>query len=277
MRTVIILSTLIQLLTLCSAHAMTISVSPEKVYVLNLSGEIVKDDCAAFIKAVRDKGGFPAVIYIESPGGDVKESICMGQLIRKAALTVSVHGQCNSACVLIWGAAVHRIADDQSSFGVHRPIYDPRYFSKLSPVEAQEEYKKLDLLVRNYLSDINFPDSIVDKMMATKSSQIEHISGDALLNFVGEYSPAYQEWIIAKCGELTDSEKQDYFSTRAEMMVNAGFDLPKKDEVWIKEKAKYSETLSTGYKEYLAKKANEIGRCEVKAVEEMQQTILLDE
>lgn len=246
-----------------------------------LVGKIEDGDFKKFVQTIRNNGAFPKRVIIRSPGGDVEEAIRIGRFIRESLLPVWAIIECNSACVLIWIGGVDR--GGSATFGLHRPVYQKHYFAGLSASDAEKKYRELDDFVRTYLIDMNTPTAVIDKMMSTKSSDVALVTSESLIEIVGERSPAYQEWIIAKCGEFSSSEKYD----DAAVIKLLFFDDAKKrlgteeetsmDSYILKNseaEAKYARSLSPGYREYLEKKRVEILICEKKSVESVRKELL---
>jgi len=252
--------------------AMEISTTDTELYTLHITGSVIKGDHDRIVNTIKEKGHFPLSVYISSPGGDVVEAIKIGRFIRDSLLNVYAVDECNSACVLIWSGGVER--DGTAAFGLHRPIYEKTYFAGLTAVEASEKYNKLDVFTRSYLSDMNIPTAVIDRMMSTKSSDVDLLTPQEFINMVGRTSPVYQEWIIAKCGELTKSEDKDYSATvKMEMVDHLSKLIGTNQEKSIykgiikqnKSQANYAESLSPGYRDYLKNKMKGISECTQKA------------
>ena len=257
--------------------ADVINTDDDDLYITIIRGQINTTDCEIFISGIINRQEFPVYVRIEdSPGGDVRAAICIGEILRNSGLMTTLEGTCNSACILIWGAGAKRYAYDSSLFGLHRPTIQQQYFANLSSEEAQQNYQELEKIVRSYMQSMDFPISVIDRMMKTKSSDVDFISAPKFIEIVGSYAVAHQEWLIAKCGELSEVERRDYDATRAELLAGAGItkDLSSTDSNWIIRDAEYAKYLSDGYKEYLSKRKSEISKCEIEAVQEYRSKFL---
>ncbi len=263
------------------AVAMDIATTDTNPYSLHMEGKIEKGDYENIIKKIHNKGSFPFLVFISSPGGDVIEAMRIGRFLRETLSNMYAVNECASACVLIWLAGVER--DASGLFGLHRPVYSKDYFAGLSSSEASDKYRELDKYVRAYLIEMNTPTSVIDRMMVTKSSDVDFMPSEELLKIVGSNSPAYQEWIIAKCGELSASEQRDYSATIAiglieELTKRLGTSEEKENYKNIiamnKDKEKYALTLSAGYRDYLTKKMREISTCTQNSANSVRQKIL---
>ena len=204
-----------------------VTVSPNlnaaKVRILNpdvlfLDGEIKKGDYRQLIDVVVNHGKIPSMMAITSPGGDVIEAMKIGRFARRNHMQIAAIQPCDSACTFIIFAAVKRVTSGK--LGLHRPHYDPQYFSQLSGEAANKKYKELDGEVRKYLIEMNVPTLIIDKIMSIPSSNIEYIEISFYNNLAGSTSPAYNEWLAARCGSFTDRERQDFAYSRSLIMHN---------------------------------------------------------
>ena len=89
-----------------------------------LRGEIEKGDAEAFETFLRRRRAAPLkVIYLDSPGGVIRDGMIIGLMVRKAGLDTAVKAQtteCNSACTLIFAGGVrrHNIGGDKITSGL---------------------------------------------------------------------------------------------------------------------------------------------------------------
>lgn len=106
--------------------------------------------------------------------------------------------------------------------GIHRPYYDKRFFSTLSPAEASKAYKKLEARVRDYLKEMGAPQTIVDRMFNRASNKIDMIEDDEFRKYYKSEESFIEEWLIAKCGAsgynsvLEGKEAEDFAKIRSE-------------------------------------------------------------
>jgi hypothetical protein len=73
-------------------------------------------------KAELDRHGDVKEVYLGSGGGSVKDALLSGSEIRNRGLETSLHGNCWSACPLVFAGGVKRIvwADVRHDFGFHQ-------------------------------------------------------------------------------------------------------------------------------------------------------------
>lgn len=179
---------------------------------INIVGEIQEGDLEKLEIALATASSRQTGISVSSPGGSVVEAMKIGRFLRDSliSITVNENAECVSACFLIVVGATRRYL--RAPVGIHRAYYSKDYYSSLSPVEAEREYRSLDRFVREYLAEMYVPEDVVAQMMATKSTTETYLSPDEFRSRIGTDSPAFEEWLIAKCGELT---KQDFFELLA--------------------------------------------------------------
>jgi hypothetical protein len=226
-------------------------------------GEIVRGDYEKLINVVRKNGNIPEYIFINSKGGDVIEAMKIGRFVRRALLATGIQyfkedyqGGCYvySAAMLIYLACVARKPDFNISFGIHRPRFDKSYFSGLSIGEAESKYKDMEKSVRQYLEEMNVSQSFIERMFSIPSNSLEMLDSKQLIAIAG-MSPAYDEWLLAKCGGLTEDERNDYRN------------------ILYAERNNSKHTYSSGYVKYLKDKKNDTYDCTYKAREQVRKDV----
>jgi hypothetical protein len=193
-----------------SSAADVREIGSEKVdfRVLVLEGQIEKGDYAKVRVAVLSSLKPISWLALASVGGDVVEAIRIGRLVRMVNLHTVARG-CSSACVLVWVAGVERSA--AAELGLHRPYFDKSYFSGLSKTEADARYSELSNRVKRYLEEMEVPREAIELIFATSSSDIVFVGERKNLPLYAKLaarSPAYDEWLRAKCGKFpVDAEE----------------------------------------------------------------------
>ena len=172
----------------------------------NMSGEIKKGDYHYFLKEFVSWDVAPTIFNISSNGGDLDEAMKIGQFISASNIPVWTSGECNSACVFIYASGVERRVNGK--IGLHRPYFNKEYFSTLTSVEAEIKYKELKHKAVLFLKSAAVSQLIINRMFNTNSKNIDYLSGEDANKQFGFISPFYEEWLIAKCGELTSEEKK---------------------------------------------------------------------
>jgi len=172
-----------------------------------------------------------SMVKLWSSGGEVDVAIKIGRLMRKYLISVEApetwytggkrvldtfewdtRGStitttlcagpdcvCASACALIWFGGVDRSGE----VGLHRPRIDDPQFKSLSPTEATAVYRRTLEDIEAYLREMEIPRPIIDRMVATGSSEIQWVEAekDHL-----ERPPSFAEWEDANCGTFTREE-----------------------------------------------------------------------
>jgi hypothetical protein len=213
-------STLYALLTLClllgsffapTARAANMYYSGESPFAqLHIEGEIRHGDYKKMLALIKRQRDIPYQLVLKSKGGNVMEALKIGSFTRKYLLGFE-STQCNSACVFIAIASLHHRHDKYGNFGLHRPKFNPAYFSKLNAQQAREKYTKLRTIVENYMFSMGASKALVDTLFSTASNAMSYLPKTAVYAMLR--SPeGYSEWIISKCGDdLTKSEQHDLY------------------------------------------------------------------
>jgi hypothetical protein len=237
--------------------------------VLFLSGEIKTGDYQKIKRILLKRDVLPRTISLDSPGGDIEEAIRIGRFLRRALFqsTISEYGQCDSACFILWASAVRRFpaavwldhdtAKWEGQLGLHRPYFDRSRYAQLTPIDARNAYQELDTSVRDYLVELKVPTDIIERMFRTKSTDAEYIADVALIDKLGQEAPYFEEWLIAKCGELPYQEDIDHKIMEAAVLMQiAGSPLAETSPGY-----KRIANMSEGYKKYLDDKVSKINTC----------------
>lgn len=204
-----------------SSHAASFAADEIGVSV-TLSGPIVPGDAERLaekfmaVRPVRLSASttyyaYPNTLYLNSPGGDVREAIRLAELVTALGLTVAVApngaGACASSCFLIYVAAVERQAAGADTIrvegtkgnlgplGVHRP-----YLRDIAngPSGAREQ-EEVMIAIRAHLAKFSVGHSLIDKMMSHASNDIYWLNSEDVRS-LGSFSPGVEEQLIAKCG-----------------------------------------------------------------------------
>ena len=136
--------------------------------------------------------------------------------------------KCYSSCVFILLAGIEKtITDNQDdhgqrieipTIGIHRPYFDQKYFSKLTPEEALVEYKNAERLVGDYLKELGVSDLLIDRMLKSPSDSIEFVSAEKFKVYFNQIEPYYEEYMLAKCGS---NDPNKFLNTEDQADFNA--------------------------------------------------------
>lgn len=233
-----------------------------------LSGPIIPGDAERIKRAFAESEGFLEGIDLNSPGGDIREAMEIGRFARKALLSTGAPMEyragerfyppigskkwnpcenaeclCASACFVVWAGGINRVG---RVLGIHRPRFDPAYFSGISLEAAQREYGQALIEVKHYFEEMSVPESYYDRMMKTPSADLTILTKEEADKLsVDDYPPAIDEWLISKCGAFRATELRAMLdqSLKNEMLLNKWTDirvcrakviLHTKHEIWRK-------------------------------------------
>jgi hypothetical protein len=103
--------------------------------------------------------------------------------------------ECASACFLIWASGMTRSGN---VVGVHRPYFDAAYFGNLSAGDAETQYHRMLIDYKSYLTRLDVPQGIIDRMFATGSKAIYFLNESELS--LMKSVPFLEELTLARCG-----------------------------------------------------------------------------
>lgn len=199
---------------------------------LVIEGQIRPGDFEALSKALRDRGPSVQAGYLYSPGGDAREAMKIGTLLRSLQIETRgpqpyfpIHAKddiplpqcsspapkveanclCYSACFLVWAAGANRA---ESLVGVHRPAFDRSLFASLSATDAEKAYEVALGEMDVYLDALRIPQEIRERMQSTPSREIHKFVTPQSMN---GFAPAYDELISARCNLLTKQQEGRYW------------------------------------------------------------------
>ena len=144
---------------------------------------------------------------------------------------------CASACFFVWAAGSSRGGEE---IYLHRPYFDPKVYSAF-PEDTAAVYAELTRSARAYLTDMDVPTPIIDRMFATKSTDGTRLTEKELELL--ESAPYFEEFNIAKCGNLP---APDTWPTRTKPAKTPLKSLPRGDRERI---AKLTRTYMDCHKD----------------------------
>jgi len=252
-------------------------------YFLSIKGEIKRGDYMRMVRVIKVSGSMPKKVYLNSIGGDVFEAMKMGELLRKGLATTVLRPrqECLSSCFLIFVAGVNRIVnrldpmhdlrtgiDHSSTVGLHRPYFDPSYFSGLTASAAEKRQEEAMHDVRRYLLRMNVSHALIDQMMRVPSYKMMRLDRRSFDAYVGKLSAGYEEWVVAQCGAFpSDEEREDYLHHT--MMERETSDLLKDT---LREEG-YKVDFSKGYISYLKRTVQGHRDCKNKLTADERQKV----
>jgi hypothetical protein len=189
-----------------------------------LHGRIVEGDYANVVYLIRTNPKVLRIFHLNSPGGDAAEAIKIGRLFRERlletrapmdwgtgqpelranggsdAVCTGAECTCTSACALIWFGGIRRLG----VVGLHRPRIEDQSFKALAAADASAAYRQVLGTISNYLAEMDAPQSIIDTMVATSSSEVRWVS--AKRDNLAE-PPSITEWIDASCRPMSEDQR----------------------------------------------------------------------
>lgn len=215
--------------------------------VLHLTGEIRPGDYDKLISAFKKNPQefvTTQTVYLNSLGGSVSEAIKLANFIRETSRVTFIDddAKCMSACFFLFVAGGNRLFDT-GKLGIHRPYYDPSEFKTLSASKAREAYEKLDVRVRQFLSDMRVPEEIVRQMFATPSSSIKLLSANEFERQIGSRQNWYDELAKSACPSqsfrcMAIKGRQDRLTM---LKTYLGQSIAQEEAVWV---TGYQKTLT---------------------------------
>jgi len=197
-----------------------------------IEGEINQGDFRDLEVLLKEKGPLVDTVFLYSSGGDAKEAMKIGRMLRELEVTTEAPGVtieevkgewevvpecrftpprnqancvCYSSCFLVWVAGINRRG---SYLGVHRPRFNQDYYASLSSADAQREYGEMLDEVKEYLKNFSVPQELKEKMVSTPSHEIYRFEANRELK---GFVPAYDELLTAKCGAMPRAEEKRYW------------------------------------------------------------------
>jgi hypothetical protein len=168
-----------------------------------LQGEIRPGDYNRLLDFIATDfyGYFGKTLILASPGGDVREAMKIGALVKSSYQTVFVDskiGECASACFFIYVASHERDAT-WPSIAIHRPYFAKSYSAGLSIKEWEVKQSALIRQVREYLRAQDVPGYLVEKMFSLSSSEAYWLT-ETDVNNLGPRALWYDQLLVDRCG-----------------------------------------------------------------------------
>jgi ATP-dependent protease ClpP protease subunit len=163
--------------------------------------ENVIDKVISNTNFISDGGNVNPLVVLESPGGDLRAAMKIGELLRtKSAMTWVLPGtRCSSACVFLLAAGVHRVVSPGALIGLHRPIYEEQWYSDLSKKKAEEAYADLVDKCKQYFLRMGIPLRVLELMLEVPSGSVSYLDSISASRLGLDGSdPAYDEWDKAR-------------------------------------------------------------------------------
>ena len=145
-------------------------------------GEIDESAVGAFTSFVRQAHLVPgALVVLNSPGGNVLQSLMLGKAIRQQGFstTVPAGGACASACAFVFLGGVERSADPSARIGVHQISAPASPLGDLSAADGEW----LVSLVAVYVKDMGGDLSVLIPALRTAPCDMHWLSPSELSRY----------------------------------------------------------------------------------------------
>lgn len=164
------------------AHAADMDVFVHDDFaVFSIAGAIDDDDAERLLSGVQQLQSRLAgrVVYVSfnSDGGNLKEAMKLGRLIRKLGFSTSVadEGRCLSACVFAFAGGSQRWAEDKM-LGVHRFWISSEKLSGSDPTALIEEVQAMNGQVYSYVTEMGVKPELISLMLNTPSKEMRYLT-----------------------------------------------------------------------------------------------------
>ena len=160
----------------------TLHDDPDMGEVLLLNGAITAGDGARLEAYFTDQPDSPAVVALNSPGGNVDEALGIGRILRarEADTTILPGMACLSSCPYVLAAGTERRVSAEGSVGLHQHYYDtpgyiPVYFAVADIQRNQGE-------TMAYLIDMGVDPGVMVHGLNTPPEEIYVLVAEELLD-----------------------------------------------------------------------------------------------
>jgi len=200
---------------------------PPFVCSFYLKGEIVKGDTNKFSEGLKQFNNFfktkpcgiKKIVYLNSQGGDLEESLKLGRFIRKNEIQTNVtnSSECLSSCVFVLAGGVQRYIDTNQystlssvRIGIHRP-----YFSDLNPNTSISDVTNMRNKMRNiivsFLQEMDVNTNLYDDMLSIEPNDMKILSKEELQRYRLSVDDAnYDELSVAKLAKFFNISSSEY-------------------------------------------------------------------
>lgn len=140
-------------------------------------------------------------IYLSSTGGDVYESLKMGDWFRKNKVTVIVpeESPCYSACVFAFAGGAQRFHLG-TNIGLHA-FYSSETKNPNFDYDSENiKYQKVEEDIRDYLKRMRIPTALLDDILQTPSASLHILTPEEAKKYgllVG-FDPLFHQLLVAK-------------------------------------------------------------------------------
>lgn len=124
-----------------------------------------------------------------SRGGDIDAAMSIGRLLRSYDSMVTLRGECNSSCAIIYMSGSMRGAIG-GSIGLHRPYFvTPIGSSQLTAEDVSTMYDD----VEQYFEEMNISNRVFEEMITTPPEEMRDIPATEVKYWIPDLDPVFSE------------------------------------------------------------------------------------
>jgi hypothetical protein len=177
------------------------AVDSDSVSYVTIKGQIESGDDLKLLQLIRANPiAFyrASTVFVDSPGGDVRAAVGMASILRDSRYHLTVEGTCASACFFLYAAAERR-GVARGRVGIHRPVFDDRFYDRSPSASVRSESRTVREVVDAFLAEYDVPNALRERMFATPSTSMYWLSDRDIEN-LGSQAAWAQEQERARCG-----------------------------------------------------------------------------
>jgi|GEM_PF-4660737 len=236
---------------LISTQCLGANISLNEDERIVIAGEIKVGDYNKLIKFLKkDNLQFflDSAVILNSPGGDIPETLKIANLMNKSHVTTAIKygGSCFSSCFLLWAAGSKRLLNYESQLGVHPLDQSEWEYDETFP---EERITKISKNAEAFLTKVGVPSSIINKMNQKPTYDYLIIDSDFLekegLGNTLYYQPNFLKAVEIKCGKAPSHKNPTNKTENDEPLV--------KDEEWDRCSRKVKKMIQSQSKTEISK------------------------
>jgi hypothetical protein len=155
-----------------------------------------------------------AVLRLDSGGGDMAEAMAIGAQAHATKMTAMVpeNAKCISACVLVLAGGIDRAVFGR--VGIHRPHVP--LDTAFNEVAQKRNFDAIEREVKAYLTQVNVPSLLYDKMFRVSPQNVRYLSATELEELgLASADPYYEEAANAEMAAKLGISKTEFLSRKA--------------------------------------------------------------
>lgn len=212
------------------------------VNVIVFSGEVIETDAIRFRRLIDAQDSISAVIFENSPGGDLEAGIEIGKLVREQRLPTVALGYCASACGLAWLGGDYLLSVGEEVAGFHA-VY----------VADMQVSSSGNAIVGGYLSKLGYGQNIIRFATEAQPEGLSKLSSrDArLMGLKVRFVSALPEVVafVPHFSSKVAIEKKEFFKTPIEPTEKKRIDVEEdaEQQLWSAALAHKDQRLIEAY------------------------------